>query len=131
MFICLEISSKDRSQWHFMTHPEILALDLSHNNLTGTIQEWIDRLSNLRFLLLSYNNLEGEIPIQLSRLDQLTLIDLSHNHLSGNILSWMISTHHFPQSYNSHDSMSSSQQSFEFTRRMYPFLIEATISGTS
>ncbi|KAG6740083.1 hypothetical protein POTOM_057720 [Populus tomentosa] len=96
---------------------EILALDLSHNNLTGTIPEWIDRLSNLRFLLLSYNNLKGEIPIQLSRLDRLTLIDLSHNHLSGNILYWMISTHPFPQPYNSHDSMSSSQQSFEFTTK--------------
>ncbi|KAI9378773.1 hypothetical protein POPTR_018G145512v4 [Populus trichocarpa] len=96
---------------------EIFTLDLSHNNLTGTIPEWIDRLSNLRFLLLSYNNLEGEIPFQLSRLDQLTLIDLSHNHLSGNILSWMISTHPFPQQYNSRSSMSSSQQSFEFTTK--------------
>uniref|UniRef100_A0A2K1X105 Leucine-rich repeat-containing N-terminal plant-type domain-containing protein n=1 Tax=Populus trichocarpa TaxID=3694 RepID=A0A2K1X105_POPTR len=96
---------------------EIFALDLSHNNLTGTIPEWIDRLSNLRFLLLSYNNLEGEIPIQLSRLDRLTLIDLSHNHLSGNILYWMISTHSFPQLYNSRDSLSSSQQSFEFTTK--------------
>jgi Leucine-rich repeat (LRR) protein len=101
----------------FYDSAEILALDLSHNNLTGTIPEWIDRLSNLRFLLLSYNNLEGEIPIQLSRLDKLTLIDLSHNHLSGNILSWMISTHPFPQQYNSHDSVSSLQQSFEFTTK--------------
>jgi Leucine-rich repeat (LRR) protein len=96
---------------------EIFALDLSHNNLTGKIPEWIDRLSNLRFLLLSYNNLEGEIPIRLCSLDQLTLIDLSHNHLSGNILSWMISTHPFPQQYNSYDYVSSSQQSFEFTAK--------------
>ncbi|KAI5557660.1 hypothetical protein BDE02_18G118800 [Populus trichocarpa] len=101
----------------FYNSSEIFALDLSHNNLTGTIPEWIDRLSNLRFLLLSYNNLEGEIPIRLCRLDQLTLIDLSHNHLSGNILSWMISTHPFPQQYNSYDSVSSSQQSFEFTTK--------------
>ncbi|KAI9401095.1 hypothetical protein POPTR_001G064600v4 [Populus trichocarpa] len=96
---------------------EIFALDLSHNNLTGTIPEWIGRLSNLRFLLLSYNNLEGEIPIQLSRLDHLTLIDLSHNHLSGNILFWMISTHPFPQQYNSYGYESSSHQSFEFTTK--------------
>jgi hypothetical protein len=96
---------------------QILALDLSHNNLTGRIPEWIGGLSNLIFLLLSYNNLEGEIPIQLSRLDQLTLIDLSHNHLSGNILSWMISTHPFPQQYNFNDSVSSLQQSFEFTTK--------------
>ncbi|XP_073263952.1 cuscuta receptor 1-like [Populus alba] len=101
----------------FYDPAEIVALDLSHNNLTSTIPEWIGRLSNLRFLLLSYNNLEGEIPIQLSRLDQLSLIDLSHNHLSGNILSWMISTHPSPQLYNSYDSMSSSQQSFEFTTK--------------
>nr|XP_034918743.1 receptor-like protein 14 [Populus alba] len=101
----------------FYDSSEIFALDLSHNDLTGRIPEWIDRLSNLRFLLLSYNNLEGEIPIQLCRLNQLTLIDLSHNHLFGNILSWMISTHPFPQQYNSNDSVSSSQQSFEFTTK--------------
>ncbi|KAJ6957669.1 receptor-like protein 13 isoform X1 [Populus alba x Populus x berolinensis] len=96
---------------------EIFALDLSHNDLTGRIPEWIDRLSNLRFLLLSYNNLEGEIPIQLYRLDRLTLIDLSHNYLSGNIPSLMISAHLFPFQYNSRDSVSSSQHSFEFTTK--------------
>ncbi|RQO87819.1 hypothetical protein POPTR_003G041700v4 [Populus trichocarpa] len=101
----------------FYNSSEIFALDLSHNNLTGSIPKWIDRLSNLRFLLLSYNNLEGEIPIRLCRLDQLTLIDLSHNHLSGNILSWMISSHPFPQEYDSYDYLSSSQQSFEFTTK--------------
>ncbi|KAG5225631.1 receptor protein [Salix suchowensis] len=100
----------------------ILELDLSHNNLTGRIPEWIGRLSNLRFLLLSHNNLEGEIPDQLYRLDQLTLIDLSHNYLSGNILSWMISTHPFPDQNNYYDYMSSSQQSFEFTTKNVPLL---------
>jgi len=99
----------------FYDSSEIFALDLSHNDFTGRIPEWIGKLSSLRFLFLSYNNLEGEIPIQLCKLDQLTMIDLSHNYLSGNILSWMISTHPFPQQYNSHDSMFSSQQSFEFT----------------
>jgi len=111
----------------FYNSSEIFALDLSHNNLTGTIPEWIDRLSNLRFLLLSYNNLEGEIPIQLSRLDQLALIDLSHNHLSGNILSWMMSTHPFPQQYNSHDNESSSHQSFEFTTKNVSFSYRGNI----
>jgi Leucine-rich repeat (LRR) protein len=111
----------------FYDSSEIFALDLSHNNLTGRIPEWIDRLFNLRFLLLSYNNLEGEIPIQLCRLDQLTLIDLSHNHLSGNILSWMISIHPFPQQYNSRDSVSSSQQSFEFTTKNVSLSYRGTI----
>jgi Leucine-rich repeat (LRR) protein len=96
---------------------EIIQLDLSNNNLTGRIPEWIGELSNLRFRLLSYNNLEGEIPIQLCKLDQLTLIDLSHNYLSGNILSWMISTHPLFIEYNSLGSVSSSHQSFEFTTK--------------
>jgi len=96
---------------------EILALDLSHNDLTSRIPEWIDRLSNLRFLLLIYNNLEGKIPIQLCKFDQLTLIDLSHNYLSGNILSCMIFTHPFPIQYNSHDFVSLSQPPFEFTMK--------------
>jgi Leucine-rich repeat (LRR) protein len=101
----------------FYDSSEILALDLSHNDLNGRIPEWIDRLSNLRVLLLSYNNLEGEIPIHLCRLDQLTLIDLSHNHLSGNILSWMISAYNYPEENTYYDSLSSSQQSFEFTTK--------------
>ena len=100
----------------FYNSSKIEALDLSHNDLTGRIPEWIGRQSNLRFLLLSYNNFEGEIPIQLCRLDQLTLIDLSHNYLFGNILSWMISSSPLGIS-NSHDSVSSSQQSFEFTTK--------------
>uniref|UniRef100_A0A6N2KGX9 Uncharacterized protein n=1 Tax=Salix viminalis TaxID=40686 RepID=A0A6N2KGX9_SALVM len=100
----------------------ILALDLSHNELTGRIPELIGRLSNLRFLLLSHNNLEGEIPIQLCRLEQLTLVDLSHNYFSGNILSWMISTHPFPSSPIYYDTLSSSQQSFEFTTKNVPLL---------
>ncbi|XP_011009849.1 PREDICTED: probable LRR receptor-like serine/threonine-protein kinase At4g36180 isoform X3 [Populus euphratica] len=111
----------------FYNSSEMFALDLSHNNLTGSIPKWIDRLSNLRFLLLSYNNLEGEIPVQLYRLDQLTLIDLSHNHLSGNILSWMISTHPFPEQYNSYDDLSSSQQSFEFTTKNVSLSYRGTI----
>ncbi|KAG5225619.1 receptor protein [Salix suchowensis] len=101
----------------FYNSSNILALDLSHNNLTGRIPKWIGRLSNLRFLLLSHNNLEGEIPVQLCRLKQLTLIDLSHNYLYGNILSWMISTHPIPYHNTSYDSLSSTQQSFEFTMK--------------
>uniref|UniRef100_A0A6N2KGD3 Uncharacterized protein n=1 Tax=Salix viminalis TaxID=40686 RepID=A0A6N2KGD3_SALVM len=114
-----------KTEFHDLS--QILALDLSHNNLTGRIPKWIGRLSNLRFLLLSHNNLEGEIPIQLCRLEQLTLIDLSHNYLSGNILSWMISTHPFPSLTIYYDSLSSSQQSFEFTTKNVPLLYKGSI----
>ncbi|KAG5226233.1 receptor protein [Salix suchowensis] len=106
---------------------EIVALDLSYNDFSGRIPEWIGRLSNMRFLLLSHNNLEGEIPVQLCRLDQLTIIDLSHNYLSGNILSLMISTSPFPPSTTYYDSMSSSQQSFEFTTKNVPLLYSGNV----
>ncbi|KAG6740984.1 hypothetical protein POTOM_056462 [Populus tomentosa] len=117
-YVCL---SKNKLQgpiaMAFYNALEIMTLDLSHNDLTGRIPEWIDRLSNLRFLLLSYNNLEGEIPIRLCRLDQLTLVDLSHNYLTGNILHCTITAHHFPAPMRYYDSMSLSQQSFEFTTK--------------
>uniref|UniRef100_A0A6N2KHN0 Uncharacterized protein n=1 Tax=Salix viminalis TaxID=40686 RepID=A0A6N2KHN0_SALVM len=100
----------------------ILALDLSHNNLSGRIPEWIGGLSNLRFLLLSHNNLEGGIPIQLCKLEQLTIIDLSHNYLSGNILSWTISTHPFPNQDNYNY-----QQSFEFTMKNVLLIYKGSI----
>ncbi|KAB5514766.1 hypothetical protein DKX38_028672 [Salix brachista] len=111
----------------FLDSSRIVALDLSYNDFTGRIPEWIERLSNMNFLLLSHNNLEGEIPVQLYRLDQLTLINLSHNYLSGNILSWMISTRPFQSIMTNYDSMSSSQQSFEFTTKNVPRLYSGSV----
>jgi hypothetical protein len=39
-------------------------LDLSHNNLTGTIPSYMVSFSSLQNLNLSFNNLEGEVPEQ-------------------------------------------------------------------
>jgi hypothetical protein len=36
-------------------------LDLSENNLTGRVPEFLGRFSVLRHLNLSHNNLEGEV----------------------------------------------------------------------
>ncbi|KAF2317521.1 hypothetical protein GH714_023836 [Hevea brasiliensis] len=58
-------------------------LDLSHNDFTKRIPEWIGNFSELTYLLLGYNRLEGEIPIQLCNLTQLRLVDFSNNNLSG------------------------------------------------
>ncbi|WCJ44477.1 Leucine-rich repeat receptor-like protein kinase family protein [Euphorbia peplus] len=58
----------------------LLLLNLSHNNLTGSITEQPNGLSELD---LSYNMLNGQIPEQLSTLRGLERIDFSHNDLSG------------------------------------------------
>ncbi|GKV29353.1 hypothetical protein SLEP1_g38288 [Rubroshorea leprosula] len=61
------------------------SLDLTRNNLTGTIPSWIGGLPFLRILLLKANHFEGEIPFQLCQLKRLRIMDLSQNNLSGSI----------------------------------------------
>ncbi|XP_072951918.1 receptor-like protein EIX2 [Typha angustifolia] len=61
-------------------------LDLSYNNLYGSLPIWIGkRLPQLAFLLLRSNMFSGYIPIQLAKLDYLHVLDLAHNNLSGTI----------------------------------------------
>ncbi|WP_418983220.1 M64 family metallopeptidase, partial [Alistipes sp.] len=64
----------------------VVALSLSHNNLSGTISERIARLTRLQHLDLSWNALEDDVE----RMDmlsdfvpELVSIDLSHNKLFG------------------------------------------------
>ena len=53
--------------------------------LTGPILEELGNLSNLKFLDLSFNELSGSIPNSLYTLDSLQTLNLSHNFLSGEI----------------------------------------------
>ncbi|WVZ14246.1 hypothetical protein V8G54_011812, partial [Vigna mungo] len=45
----------------------------------------VGELSSLEFLDLSQNQLVGSIPSSLAQIDRLTMLDLSHNYLSGKI----------------------------------------------
>ncbi|KAJ8767791.1 hypothetical protein K2173_020731 [Erythroxylum novogranatense] len=63
----------------------MVAIDLSHNNLVGRIPKWLGRCSKLRYFVLKGNNFEWKIPRKLCKLDRLSLIDLSSNHLYGSI----------------------------------------------
>ncbi|WVZ14248.1 hypothetical protein V8G54_011814, partial [Vigna mungo] len=45
----------------------------------------IGKLTSLEFLDLSRNQLVGSIPSSLAQIDRLTTLDLSHNYLSGKI----------------------------------------------
>lgn len=58
-------------------------MDLSHNNITGDLPDWLGLVRNLSNLDLSYNLLNGSVPESLSQLTQLAALDLSFNSLHG------------------------------------------------
>ncbi|GLJ19181.1 hypothetical protein SUGI_0344480 [Cryptomeria japonica] len=63
---------------HYLTK-----LYLSSNKLTGKILPSIGQLLSLGELILSNNTLEGAIPLNISNLSKLTSLDLYSNRLSG------------------------------------------------
>ncbi|KAK9664157.1 hypothetical protein RND81_14G022800 [Saponaria officinalis] len=60
-------------------------IDLSSNNLVGTIPEELTNMSALFALNLSFNHLTGHIPENIGNLKTVESLDLSNNHLSGTI----------------------------------------------
>jgi Leucine-rich repeat (LRR) protein len=60
-------------------------IDMSSNQLTGSIPSEIGELSQLRSLNLSNNFLTGPIPSSFQNLKNVESLDLSHNKLSGGI----------------------------------------------
>ncbi|XP_020210302.1 receptor-like protein EIX2 [Cajanus cajan] len=78
-------------------------MDLSNNNLSGSIPEAITLLSALQGLNLSYNHLSGHIPKRIGNMKSLESLDISHDQLSGTIsysissLTWLS---HLNLSYN-------------------------------
>ncbi|KAK9664146.1 hypothetical protein RND81_14G022100 [Saponaria officinalis] len=60
-------------------------IDLSSNNLVGTIPEELTNISALFALNLSFNHLTGHIPENIGNLGNVESLDLSNNHLSGTI----------------------------------------------
>ncbi|MED6143870.1 hypothetical protein PIB30_009946 [Stylosanthes scabra] len=65
--------------------PELYSLNLSHNQLTGKIPKEIGNMRQLESLDLSRNQLLGEIPESLSNLSFLSYLNLSFNNLTGKI----------------------------------------------
>ncbi|MED6158704.1 hypothetical protein PIB30_035244 [Stylosanthes scabra] len=65
--------------------PELHSLNLSHNQLTGKIPKEIGNMRQLESLDLSRNQLLGEIPESLSNLSFLSYLNLSFNNLTGKI----------------------------------------------
>ncbi|XP_051140097.1 receptor-like protein EIX2 [Andrographis paniculata] len=63
----------------------LISLNLSKNALEGQIPPNIGDMEKLESLNLSRNQLSGAIPESLARLSFLQVLDLSHNNLSGRI----------------------------------------------
>ncbi|XP_039050823.1 probably inactive leucine-rich repeat receptor-like protein kinase At3g28040 [Hibiscus syriacus] len=60
-------------------------LDLSRNDLEGTIPAEMGLFANMRYLNLSSNKLQSRIPPELGLFPNLTVLDLRDNTLSGDV----------------------------------------------
>ncbi|MCI12956.1 receptor-like protein kinase, partial [Trifolium medium] len=64
---------------------ELIALNLSRNQLVGSIPSNIGEMQSLEFLDLSRNQLSCVIATSMANIEQLGVLDLSYNTLSGKI----------------------------------------------
>ena len=81
------LSNNDISTWHgvSVSNGQVTDLNLSLNNLTGTIPAELGNLTSLERLVLVGNPLRGAIPAELGNLTNLEMLNLSYNQLSGAI----------------------------------------------
>ncbi len=82
------LSNAQLDSWHGVTtdrNGRVVELDLSENELNGTIPSELGSLTYLEELNLSQNQLSGTIPLELGSLNNLTALSLFDNRLSGGI----------------------------------------------
>lgn len=65
--------------------PTLEVLDLSQNNLTGTVPASLGRLTRAHRIKLQKNELSGKLPKELGALSKVDRLWLSDNHLTGPI----------------------------------------------
>ena len=82
------LSDKPLREWFGVIadiNGRVIFLNLSANQLSGSIPPELGNLSNLTFLDLYENQLSGAIPSELGNLSNLTFLNLGANQLSGAI----------------------------------------------
>ncbi|XP_031277883.1 MDIS1-interacting receptor like kinase 2-like [Pistacia vera] len=72
-------------EFSFSLFPHLLYLDLSMNQLFGSLPPQIGNFSNLTRLDLSNNQLSGNIPPEIGLLTHLEILHLSFNQLNGSV----------------------------------------------
>lgn len=73
--------------WHGLlcAAGHVTRVQLTNNNLTGTIPASLSDLTELEWLRLYTNNLSGSIPSSLGSLEDLEILDIRYNDLTGSI----------------------------------------------
>ncbi|URD97652.1 Leucine rich repeat N-terminal domain [Musa troglodytarum] len=79
----ISVVTKGRESRYVKILSLLTAIDLSDNDLSGSIPEEITNLSGLHSLDLSNNHLAGQITMKIGGLRNLESLDLSHNELTG------------------------------------------------
>ncbi|KAM4119109.1 hypothetical protein ACJW30_03G034900 [Castanea mollissima] len=101
----MTITSKGREMMYSKIIEVFAVIDLSSNEFSGKVSEFIGNLNSLQLLNLSNNNLTGHIPLSLGDLTTLESLDLSQNKLSGRI-PWQLTQLTFLESFNvSHNQL--------------------------
>ena len=89
-FISLDLKQSPDS-WHrvFFTNNRVPGINLSRNNLKGTLPISIGNLTNLYFPELVFNQLEGELPQSLSQVQHKRSLVLNSNPYDRKIPSYI------------------------------------------
>ncbi|XP_071681979.1 uncharacterized protein [Lolium perenne] len=70
--------------WLFTTEAAFVDLDLSNNSLVGSLDPILQHQTNLQRVNLSLNHIEGQLPANISSMfPNLAITDFSHNMISG------------------------------------------------
>ncbi len=76
----------DICNWYGVTcnsDNRVINLDLTNNNLVGTLPLDIQFISELESISFGYNQISGALPAEISKLSHLTSINIEHNLIDG------------------------------------------------
>jgi hypothetical protein len=79
--------SKPVASWYGVTvkNDKVIAIDLSDNNLSGSLPEELSKLTSLESINLFKNTISGSLPQSIGNLTSLKTLNISFNKLTGKI----------------------------------------------